>query len=222
MMRMYWTYTLCPEEIMKALVLMATAACMWTGSLVAQDPAAAGQHDALRARVAEAVARGDSVALQRAYVEVAQAKQGMPTFHVTYEELRSCGYYAQETRLECTIDIKRPAGYGGPIGSPGSFEFVSCFVDHGGNAFQASDYVGSGIVNVADGSAGTSFAIYRDFNPPGGPRTSNSGATTTTTTNGPIFRARCILSWSTPIINPNQTPFWGNVIDFRIRMMPIR
>jgi len=208
---------------MKTLVLLATATCMFAGSLAAQNPApAAGQHDALRARVAEALARGDSVGLQQAYAAVAQAKQVTPAFNVFYEELRSCGFYPQETRLECTIDIKRPTGYGGPVGSFGSLEFVSCFVDHMGNGFQAFDYVGSGIVQMTDGSAGTSFAIYRDFNPPGGPRTSNSGGTTTTTTNGPVFRARCILSWNTPIINPNQMPFWGNVVDFRIRMMPIR
>ncbi|HEX2120401.1 MAG TPA: hypothetical protein VHL59_02060 [Thermoanaerobaculia bacterium] len=47
--------------------------------------------------------------------------------------------------------------------------------DWQGNGFQTTDYVGSGIVHITDGSGGTKFAVYRDFNPPGGPRTNDGG-----------------------------------------------
>lgn len=57
-------------------------------------------------------------------------------------------------------------------------------------------------------AGGTNFAVYRDFNPPGGPRTNNGGAVTTTTTNGPIFKA--------------APQVWGNDFFFTIRLMPIR
>ncbi|HYC92436.1 MAG TPA: hypothetical protein VEO54_24735 [Thermoanaerobaculia bacterium] len=126
------------------------------------------------------------------------------------------------SRLACTIDIKQNFGFAGPIGSFGSFEYVSFFIDWQGNGFQTSDYVGSGIVHVTDGSGGTNFAVYRDFNPPGGPRTNNGGPVTTTTTNGPIVRALAKLSWFVPVTNPAAVPVWGNNFFFTIRMMPVR
>jgi hypothetical protein len=202
---------------MRVLVLLASAICVWTlwpGSLAAQDPTA------IRARVGEALARGDSATVERAFAELSQMK--LAEGNTFWEQTRACGFYPEETRLECVIDIKRPSGYGGPVNSFGSFEFVSFFVDWHSNGFQLSDYVGSGIVQVADGSAGTSFAVYRDFNPPGGPRTSNGGPSANTITSGPLLRARAILSWASPVTNPNGIPVFGNVLNFTIRMLPIR
>jgi len=141
---------------------------------------------------------------------------------VFFEQIRACGFYPQESRLECTVDIKQNFGYAGPIGSFGSFEYVSFFVDWQGNGFQTSDYVGSGIVHITDGSGATNFAVYRDFNPPGGPRTNNGGGVTTTTTNGPVFKALAKLSWFVPVTNPLAPQVWGNDLQFTIRMMPIR
>ena len=177
------------------------------------------EKEAARARISEALAKGDTATAEKYFAEVAKTvAQGNPFF----EEIRACGFYPQETRLECIVDVKQAFGYGGPIGSFGSFEHVAFFVDFDGTGFQTTDYVGTGIVHITDGSAQTHFAVYRDFNPPGGPRTSNGGNSTTTMTTGPILRARAILSWMFPICNPNQVPVWGSVLDFRIRMMPIR
>ena len=176
--------------------------------------------DDRRRQVAEALAQGDNVAAEAIIAEM--SSDGTTGGNVFYEQIRSCGFYPQETRLACAIDIKQNFGYAGPIGSFGSFEYVSFFIDWNNNGFQISDYVGSGIVHITDGSGGTNFAVYRDFNPPGGPRTNNGGAVTTTTTNGPIYKALAKLSWAVPVTNPGGVPVWGNDFFFTVRMMPIR
>jgi hypothetical protein len=176
-------------------------------------------NDPGRSKVADALAQGDTALAEKLIFDMSQTAAGQNVF---YEEIRSCGFYPQETRLACAIDIKQNFGYAGPIGSFGSFEYVSFFIDWQGNGFQTTDYVGSGIVHITDGSAGTNFAVYRDFNPPGGPRTNNGGAVTTTTTNGPVFRALAKLSWAVPVTNPAQVQVWGNDFSFTVRLMPIR
>jgi len=209
------------------LSFMMAASCLQAQETVQRMAAAAPAVDAARGRVAEAMAKGDSATAEKILGSIANAPGpnavAFPAGNTTYEEIRSCGFYPQESRLECIVDIKQPLGYGGPVGAFGSYEFVSFYVDWQGNGFQASDYAGAGIVHVTDGSAGTSFAVYRDIDPPTGPRTSFSGATSNTTTNGPILKARAILQWLTPVCGPNQTPSpWGNVVNFTIRLMPIR
>jgi hypothetical protein len=181
--------------------------------------------DQARLKISEALSKGDTAGAEKVFAGLSTAKLAPSVIagsNTAYEEIRSCGFYPQETRLECVVDIKQPFGYGGPVGSFGSFEFVAFYVDWDGNGFQASDYVGSGIVHMTDGSAKTNFAVYRDFNPRGGPRTSNGGATAQTVTNGPILKARAILQWNGPIAGPTAIPFWGNVLDFQIRLMPVR
>jgi len=180
-----------------------------------------------RARVSEVLAKGDTTTALKMLTELStnlktSSVAAAPAWNTSYEEIRACGLYPQETRLECVLDIKQQGGYGGPIGAFGSFEYVSFFVDWGNDGFQTTDYVGSGIVNLTDGSAKTNFAVYRDFNPPGGPRTSNGGASTTTTTSGPTYRVLAKLSWAVPSITPGQPVPWGNELVFTIRMMPIR
>lgn len=188
-------------------------------ALFASQVTAQAQVDSSRARVLEALEKGDTEGAEKIVAEIAEAAVAGNVF---YEEIRSCGFYPQETRLECAIAIKQQFGYAGPIGSFGSFEYVSFFVDWHNNGFQITDYVGSGIVHVTDGSGGTNFAVYRDFNPPGGPRTNNGGPVTTTTTGGPVYRVLAKLSWFVPITNPLAPQVWGNDFFFTIRMMPIR
>jgi hypothetical protein len=191
-------------------VLLAFVAVDLTAQVSSNDP---------RYLAADALSKGDTATAEKIIADTGQTTAGG---NVWYEEIRSCGFYPQETRLACAIDIKQNFGYAGPIGSFGSFEYVSFFVDWQGNGFQTADYVGSGIVHITDGSGGTNFAVYRDFNPPGGPRTNNGGAVTTTTTNGPVYRALAKLSWAVPVTNPAAVPVWGNDFFFTVRLMPIR
>jgi len=150
-----------------------------------------------------------------------------------WEQISSCGFYPQETRLECVIEVKQRSGYGGPIGSFGSFEYVSFCVDWNNNGvfdtsptLGSTESVGAGIVHMHDESAGERppwhYAVYRDIDPPGGLRTDFGGAQTTTVTVGPTRKARAILSWLFAPTDCNYVPTWGSILDFRIRFDPMR
>lgn len=204
-----------------AVLLLALAAAP---SLWAQAEAVTAQERAKRQKISDALSKNDSATALKL---LSEAKATTPQPIVSFEELKACGLYPQKTRVECVLDIKLPFGFGGPIGSFGSFEFVKLCVDWDGNqAFTATESVGEAIVHLHDESANGAppwqYAVYYDINPPGGPRTSNGGATTTTTTNGPSFRARAILSWSVSPTDCNFIPVFGNVLAFQIRLDPIR
>jgi len=152
-----------------------------------------------------------------------------PTQVVTYEELVACGFYPQETRLECIVNVKRPSCYGGNgIDASGSFEHVLFCVDwNNDGAFGQNEVVGEVTLQMHNESAGGagpwSYAVYRDMVPPSGPRTSNGGVgLTTTQTNGPTFQARAILSYDTAPTGCSFIPQFGNVLNFPIRLDPIR
>jgi hypothetical protein len=203
-------------------VVCAIAVCI-ASSAWAQTPSVPipPPNDQARARIAEALTKDVALA-ERLHAELSSSLKSAAApglnGNTSFEEIRSCGFYPQESRLECVVEIKRPGGYGGPIGSAGTFEFVGFYVDFGGGL----TYVGSGIVHITDGSGGTNFAVYRDWNPPGGLRTSNTGGSTTTTTSGPILKARARLQWAFPTTSATSPIIWGNTFDFAIRMMPIR
>lgn len=205
-----------------ALALTAT----FTTSLAQKEQGPAPRTDSDRAKVSALIEKGETASAEKLMLEF-QSKynhsvQGF-NFNVQYEEIKACGFYPQETRLECIIDIKRTNGYAGPIGSPGSTEYVYFCVDLRGSGLEP---VGMGNVQIHDESAGAQppwqYAVYRDFNPLGGVRTSNTGNVTTTVTNGPTRRARAILSWFVAPTGCNFVPVWGNVVNFRIRFDPIR
>ena len=199
------------------IAVWVTGICLMAAPLVAQVP------DPGRAKVLDLLSKGDTVSVEKLYGEMASSKAAAVALgNTTFEEIRSCGFYPQESRLECIVDIKQSGGYNGPIGSFGSFEYVAFYVDWQNNGFQLSDYVGSGIVHITDGSGKTSFAVYRDFNPPGGFRTANNGGTAPTTTNGPVLRVLARLQWGQPTTGPASPIIWGNQLTFQIRMMPIR
>jgi hypothetical protein len=190
-------------------------------------PGQPNNQNELRIEISNALEKGNTAAASQMY-DGFQAKlpadfQGS----VFYEEIKACGFYPMETRLECVIEIKQPRGYAGPIGSPGSMEYVYFCVDsNNSGTFEPNEPVGEGIVQMHDESAGSRppwhYAVYRDFNPFGGLRTSNTGNVTTTTTNGPTRKARAILSWNVAPTGCNFRPVWGNVVDFRIRFDPVR
>lgn len=145
----------------------------------------------------------------------------------TYEELTACGLYAQETRLECILEIKQTGCYGTAIDGFGAFEHVLFCIDWNGDAaFSQSEVVGEVTTHVHNESNGASppwnYAVYRDFVPPGGPRTNLGNTTTTTVTIGPTYKARAILSYNTAPTGCNFVPQFGNVLDFPIRLDPIR
>lgn len=202
--------------------------------------------DAGRDRVLRAVGQGDTAGAEKIFSELAagsaaKAAPGIQNGSVFFEEIKACGFYPQETRLECILDIKRLFGYFGPAPSRATHEFVYFCVDWNCNgSFSADEAVGMGIVHMHDELPGPvppipssqpvwQYAVYRDIDPPGSlsrqchMRTGKGGVGVQTTT-GPItLKARAILSWFAPVTGCNTSPLpWGNFIDFRIRLDPVR
>jgi hypothetical protein len=173
-------------------------------------------------------------AAERLFAELSSNKPGIPPkFSMAFEELKACGFYPQGTRLECILDIKSTGGYGGAPTGRATHEFVTFFVDWNcDKSFSADEAVGLGIVHMHDeaaGAAGTwQYAVYRDIDPPGSlsdqcfMRTGPGGNPVMTKTRTLTLNARAILSWFAPATSPTAVPFWGNTINFRIRLDPIR
>ena len=192
----------------------------------------AGRAEAARENLSKMIEKGDTAGAEKMLNELQSNPQKYShgvhqDFHTFFEQITACGFYPQETRLECIIDVKQNFGYGGPIGSPGTIENVLFCVDYDNNGnYDQSESVGEGSVAIHDESAGGKpiwqYAVYRDFDPRGGLRTTNDGASTTTKTNGPTLQARAILSWFVEPTGCNYVPFWGNVVNFRIRFDPVR
>lgn len=184
----------------------------------------------VRTAISDALGKGDLALAQKLLISAAPKSQtavGGFDGSVFYEAIKACGFYPQESRLACVIDIKQPVGYGGPVGSFGSFEYVHFCIDWDNDgAFTAGESVGSGIVHMHDeviqAQPPWQYAVYRNIDPPGGLRTSNTGAMTNTTSNATTRKARAILSWSAAPTDCNYSPVWGNIIDFQIRLDPIR
>lgn len=201
--------------------------CFVAPALAQESSDQTNEERQLRNRATEALGKGDTGAASKALYEMT-LKKNQPgqnaavSGSVFYERITACGFYPQETRLMCIIDINQPSGYGGPIETFGSTEHVYFCVDWNGNGvFDVTESVGQGSVVMHDGAAKTNYAVYRDINIPGGFRTSGQG-TATTTTNAPILRAQATLSWVMPPTGCNFSPIWGNVFNFRIRLDPIR
>lgn len=205
-------------------VLAGIATQLKTRAQTAPTPGDEGQ---LRARVSEILSKGDYTGAEKLLADMSAQKSkaafaGPVSGSVFFEEIRACGFYPQETRLECVLDIKQPGGYGGPIETFGSTEHVYFCVDWNNNGiFESTESVGQGSVVMHDGAAKTNYAVYRDINIPGTFRTRNVPAATTTT-NAPILNAQATLSWVMPPTGCGFSPIWGNVFRFRIRLDPIR
>jgi hypothetical protein len=184
-----------------------------------------------RGHVVEALSKGDFTAAERILSDLQrklQATSGLAAQggSVFFEELKACGFYPQETRLACEIEIKQQAGYAGQVGAFGSMEHVYICVDWDNNGdFTQLESAGQGSVQMHDDFQSKppwSYIVYRDFNPFGGSRTTNSGATATTTSSAPTFRVQATLSWFAAPTGCNYLPVWGNSLVFQIRMDPIR
>lgn len=166
-----------------------------------------------------------------------------------WEDIESCGFYPQETRLECVIKIKRNAGYGNRVGTHESVLFCvdwnhnGRFDTVGGILGRASiEATGVGQVHVMnaspvgwpnhDGAAAAArppwhYAVYRDIDPPAGMvrgdlRTTPGVSGIGTYTHRPTLKARAILSWLVEPTNCHYRPVWGDVFNFQIRTDPIR
>jgi hypothetical protein len=126
-----------------------------------------------------------------------------------YEELKCVGYNPQFERLEAVVHLKRNAGYGGGLCTPGTPEYVRFFLsydngatwaDQGLTSFTAWDFLGVRPLEYA-----VTLSIHPDrkfcFNPN-------------------LLKVRAILSWNSipPPGDPNPPIVWGNTLDGRIQV----
>jgi hypothetical protein len=121
-----------------ALLMVMVLAFATTGLAQTQRPSTS-RPAVDRARVADMIRNGEFAAAEKTILEYQAASAAAPPGvsaapaseigNVQYEEIKACGFYPQETRLECVIEIKQAQGHGGPIGSFGSAEHVYFCVD---------------------------------------------------------------------------------------------
>lgn len=197
---------------------------------------------AAQATIQDALTRGDYGVLSR----LAPAEREVPPdIDKSNESLEGCGFYAQETRLECVILIKqtgeRGRGYGGQLNSFGSQENVLFCVNmvplDSGINFPIWMPLGRGttIVHNRNNPGQNTLvqppwhvAVYRDINPPAGPRVRAwNGALSTTQALGFTYQVKAILwwqlDWYDPQISCNYTPQWGgDILYFNVPVDPIR
>lgn len=221
-----------------SLVLLALPCSAQETKAAEGDARLAATGDANRDRIVRALAQGDAAGAERLFTELSaastKAPSGIQNGSIAYEELKACGFYPQETRLECILDIKQPGGFGGGAPSRATHEFVSFCVDWNCNgSFSADEAVGLGIVHMHDdfptlAQPPWQYAVYRDIDPPGSlsqqchMRTAGGGGGVLTTTKPVTIKARAILQWFAPVVGCNVSPGWGNFVDFRIRLDPVR
>jgi hypothetical protein len=136
--------------------------------------------------------------------------------NTTYEEISCVGYNPVADRLEATVAIKQPFGYGGDLCQPGTTEYVRFFVDYG-SGFQDAGLVAFSTHDLSDTqdcakdpTKPLSYAVGVKLDPK------------RTCCDKPLLPVvRAILSWENPPpANPNWSPIWGNVVDRSIQIQP--
>lgn len=132
---------------------------------------------------------------------------------VFYEEQKACGYHPQREELDCTVQIKQRFGFGGgPAIGAGSNEFILFCVDYGDGLGLVPVHTNG--VHVHDEVFGVQPSWYFGVVVQSNPRL------LALINNGRTLKARSILSWNVPPAACNTVPFWGNWLDFRIRLDP--
>ena len=125
-----------------------------------------------------------------------------------YEKMRCCGYDPQKQLFACPIDIVNPVGFGAPP-FPGSYEHVLTCVNFGAG-FQPAALDQVHLANAVSGSPTWEFAVIA----------SAKGMLQQIGLNGQTLQARSILSWGLTPTSCSYKPYWGDVIDYQIRLDP--
>lgn len=136
-----------------------------------------------------------------------------------YEEITCVGFDPRRDRLEATVALKLPFGYGGDLCERGTTEYVRFYLDYrDGNGWVDMGVAAFRAHDIPDGKdcAGAptmplSFVVSHPIDPERKP------------CNRPqLPLVRAILSWRLmpPPNQPDWPPIWGNVVDHRIQIRP--
>jgi hypothetical protein len=127
-----------------------------------------------------------------------------------WEALKSCGYHPQREEANCVFEVRQRFGFGGPVGTPGSHEYLLFCADLGGGLVP----IHTNGVHLNDESWGQpprwSISATIQSNP----------RLLSLPNDGRTMRGRVILSWQIPPSSCNAQPIWGNQSDFRFRLDP--
>ncbi len=139
------------------------------------------------------------------------------TLNTSYEEITCVGYQLDAARLEATVHIKRPTGYGGNLCQAGSIEYVRFFLDYGAG-WEDQGVMGFNVHDIPTGNdcAGDSTKpLVFVASLPIAPRRRICRFPT-------LPRVRAILSWQVvPTAgDPDYTPVWGNVHEDHVQIKP--
>jgi len=131
--------------------------------------------------------------------------------NTSYEKMRCCGYDPQKQLFACPVDILKPYGFGAAH-FPGSYEHVLTCVDFGAG-FQPAALDKVHLANAIAGVSGDppwEFAVIA----------SAKGLLQQLPLKGQMLKARSILSWGLTPTSCKYRPYWGDVIDYQIRLDP--
>lgn len=135
-----------------------------------------------------------------------------------YEQLDCLGLDITVPRLVGTVTIKQPAGYNGGLCTAGSTEYVAFWADTGSDdtgSDCALSYLGTAQINVHDIASippdGLNYAAVLPV---------DLSAIQRPCTEPFLMRVRAVLSWAVPpsTTNPDEVPFWGNIIDAHVQV----
>ncbi len=128
-----------------------------------------------------------------------------------YEEIKCVGFNPQLNQLEAVVLIKRDSGYGGDICTSGSTEYVRFCISFDNGATWQDQGVASFKAYDIPGDKPLEYAVTLNINPE---------KMFCFTENLPKVRA--ILSWNFQPNDCSSTPVWGNVVEERIQIDPLK
>lgn len=134
-----------------------------------------------------------------------------------WEELMCVGYNPDLSQLMAIISIKLENGYSGGLCSNGSTEYVRFFIDWGQNdGFQDVGLTSFKVYNIPDNASDShhplKYMVYLPLDDEKYRRCCNKPV---------ILKLRAVLSWNEiPSLDPNDTPYFGNVLDVSIQISP--
>jgi hypothetical protein len=135
--------------------------------------------------------------------------------NTSYEQLTCVGYNLDQSKLEATVQIKKPAGYGGDLCKDGTIEYVRFFLDYG------AGWEDQGVMGIKVHDIPNSNDCHKDSTKPLSYVASLKISPKKKICKIPVLpRVRAILSWQAipPAGNPNYTPVWGNVLERHIQI----
>jgi hypothetical protein len=132
--------------------------------------------------------------------------------NTTYEQLECVGLNPDLDLLDAVVQIKRNAGYGGNICTPGSLEYVRFYADYSGSGTWQDLGAANVRVHDIDGPKPLCYNVKLNLTDP----------VRRFCTFSNVIKIRAILSWNLepPPNTPDFPPPWGNILESNVQVRP--